>query len=41
MGIDAVNWGPGSTSQAHQAGEWVEIAAVGRAVEALQRWLFG
>ena len=39
-GIDAVNWGPGAVSQAHQAGEWVEVAAVERCVTALRGWLF-
>jgi len=41
MGIDAINWGPGATSQAHQAGEWVELDEVARAVDVLDRWLFG
>lgn len=39
-GIDAVNWGPGAATQAHQAGEWVEVAAVARCVAALEAWLF-
>ncbi|MEM7200341.1 MAG: succinyl-diaminopimelate desuccinylase [Planctomycetota bacterium] len=40
-GIDAANWGPGATSQAHQAGEWVSIMALGAALTALERWQFG
>lgn len=38
-GIPAVNFGPGATAQAHQRGEWVEIAAVERAWRALERSL--
>lgn len=38
-GIDAVNFGPGATRQAHQPGEWVESEALGRAYEILQRVL--
>jgi len=38
-GIPAVNFGPGATSQAHQRGEWVEVAAVERAYRALERFL--
>lgn len=41
MGIDAINWGPGATGQAHQAGEWVDVREVARAVDAVERWLFG
>ncbi len=41
LGIDAINWGPGATSQAHQAGEWVSIEAVREAVGVVDRWLFG
>lgn len=39
LGIDAVNWGPGATSQAHQAGEWVSMTAVAHSVNVMQRWL--
>lgn len=39
-GIDAINWGPGATAQAHQAGEWVSIAALRDAHAVLRRWLF-
>ncbi len=38
-GIDAVNFGPGATAQAHQAGEWVAVSEVGRAARALRAWL--
>ncbi len=38
-GIPAVNFGPGATAQAHQQGEWVEVAAVERAYRALERFL--
>lgn len=40
-GIDAINWGPGATSQAHQDDEWISIAEIARALESLDRWLFG
>ena len=36
-GIDAINYGPGATAQAHQDGEWIEVAAMVRSYEALQR----
>ena len=38
-GIDAINYGPGATSQAHQAQEWVEVAALARAAAALSSWI--
>ena len=37
-GIPAVNFGPGATGQAHQQGEWVEVEAIARCYEALERW---
>ncbi len=41
LGIDAMNWGPGATSQAHQKGEWVSITEIERSLQVLERWLFG
>ncbi len=38
-GIPAVNFGPGATAQAHQRGEWVEVAAIEAAWRALERFL--
>lgn len=38
-GIDAINWGPGATSQAHQRGEWVSIDAIDRSRLTLAAWL--
>ncbi|MGA8891503.1 MAG: M20/M25/M40 family metallo-hydrolase, partial [Anaeromyxobacteraceae bacterium] len=38
-GIPAVNFGPGATAQAHQRGEWVEVAAIERAYRSLERFL--
>ena len=35
FGIDAVNFGPGSSAQAHQAGEWVALDALVQAYEIL------
>jgi succinyl-diaminopimelate desuccinylase len=40
LGIDAVNWGPGATAQAHQAGDWVSIAAIESALATLNAWIF-
>jgi succinyl-diaminopimelate desuccinylase len=40
-GLDAVNLGPGATRYAHAADEQVEIAALERTFEALQRFLAG
>jgi succinyl-diaminopimelate desuccinylase len=40
-GIDAINFGPGATAQAHQAGEWVSIAALRAAADTMRRWLWG
>lgn len=34
-GIDAVNFGPGATAQAHQVGEWIEISAMVQSYEHL------
>lgn len=38
-GIDAINFGPGATAQAHQAHEWVEIAALERGAATLASWI--
>jgi len=38
-GLDAVNFGPGATRYAHAIDERIEIAALGRCFEALQRFL--
>jgi succinyl-diaminopimelate desuccinylase len=36
-----VNLGPGATAQAHQQGEWVEVAALARGYELYERFLRG
>jgi succinyl-diaminopimelate desuccinylase len=38
-GVPAVNLGPGATSQAHQRGEWVEIAALERGYRIYEAFL--
>jgi succinyl-diaminopimelate desuccinylase len=40
-GIDAVNFGPGEPAQAHQVGEWAEIAALGVAHDILWKLFTG
>ena len=40
-GIDAINFGPGHTAQAHRRDEQVEIAALVHAYETLRRLLAG
>jgi succinyl-diaminopimelate desuccinylase len=40
-GIPAVNFGPGEPSQAHQPGEWVEVAALERCEAVLAAYLEG
>jgi succinyl-diaminopimelate desuccinylase len=39
VGIPAVNFGPGATAQAHQRGEWVELAALEGCYRALEAFL--
>ncbi len=38
-GIPAVNFGPGAAAQAHQVGEWVEVAAIERCYRMLESFL--
>ena len=38
-GIPAVNFGPGTTSQSHQVGEWIEIAQLERCYRMLEAFL--
>ena len=40
LGIDAMNFGPGSGSQAHQVGEWCDRAQLAASRAILGRWLF-
>jgi succinyl-diaminopimelate desuccinylase len=41
MGIDAVNFGPGLTAQAHQKGEFASRRLLAEARQTCSRWLFG
>ncbi len=38
-GIPAVNLGPGATAQAHQRGEWIEVAALAQGYRVYERFL--
>jgi succinyl-diaminopimelate desuccinylase len=38
-GIPAVNFGPGAPEQAHQVGEWIDLAQLPRCYELLASWL--
>ncbi len=38
-GIPALNFGPGATAQAHQPGEWVELASIARCYRMLEGFL--
>ena len=39
QGIPAVNFGPGATSQAHQQGEWIDLAQLARGYELIEKFL--
>jgi succinyl-diaminopimelate desuccinylase len=39
FGVDGVNFGPGATAQAHQAGEWVSVDALVRSYDILRQVL--
>ncbi len=40
MGLDALNFGPGSGSQAHQVGEWCSRTRLEDARRVMEQWLF-
>jgi succinyl-diaminopimelate desuccinylase len=40
MGLDALNFGPGTGSQAHQVGEWCSRARLEQARLVMEQWLF-
>lgn len=40
IGVDAINFGPGHTAQAHQVGEYADRALLAENEEILMRWLF-
>ena len=40
LGMDAMNFGPGSGAQAHQVGEWCDRAQLAESRAILGRWLF-
>jgi succinyl-diaminopimelate desuccinylase len=40
-GVPAVNLGPGATAQAHQRGEWIEVAALERGYRIYEAFLRG